>query len=317
MDLLQTLLVYMSLVFASSVQTAPEPIVIPETPDYAAAVVEFTPAPSPVPTPVPTIDITPNPAYKTIQTGDRGDAVRDMQEKLQEYGYYAGEIDGAYGNQTRLAVEQFQYMHGLSVDGIAGRRTLTVLYESTEIRLPRGQEATPEPTATAQLAPALTPPPQVEASFIPIATATPVPSAAKEPVAEKLPVEEMDGYVISVNGVDTKLKAYDQGETIFLPMLELLKCAGVNVISSSTVEMDEYAFASGFAFVRVTHTENQQGEPVDLQAYRNDEPQLVPNRTLYRADGVLYVPSESIEKIAGMICETDGAAKRINVVSAE
>ena len=35
MDLLQTLLVYMSLVFATSVQTAPEPSVIPETPDYA------------------------------------------------------------------------------------------------------------------------------------------------------------------------------------------------------------------------------------------------------------------------------------------
>ena len=62
MDLLQTLLVYMSLVFASSVQTAPEPMQIPEAPDYVSTVVEVTPAPTTVPTPVPTVDITPNPA---------------------------------------------------------------------------------------------------------------------------------------------------------------------------------------------------------------------------------------------------------------
>ncbi len=317
MDLLQTLLVYMSLVFASSVQTAPEPLAIPEPYDYVSAVVEVTPTPSPVPTPVPTIDITPNPAYKTLQMGDRGDNVRDMQERLQEYGYYEGEIDGAYGNQTRQAVEKFQYMHGLSVDGIAGRRTLTVLFESGEIRLPPGEKPTPAPTATALLSVALTPPPQIEASFIPTITATPVPAAKKKPVAEALPMEEMDGYVISVDGVDTALKAYCQGETIYLPMLELLKISGVNVISSSTVELDEYAFASGFAFVRVTHTENQQGEPMDLQAYCNDEPQLVPNRALYRTDGVLYVPAVSIESITGMVSTADAAEKRISVVLAE
>ena len=84
MDLLQTLLVYMSLVFATSVQTAPEPSVIPDTPDYAAGYMEVTPEPTIAATPVPTINITPNPAYKTLQVGDKGDNVRAMQEKLQE-----------------------------------------------------------------------------------------------------------------------------------------------------------------------------------------------------------------------------------------
>ena len=83
MDLLQTLLIYMSLVFASSVQTAPEPSYIPEiTPEPTpyVQVATPTPVPTPTPTPVPTIDMTPNPAYKTIQMGDNGDLVRQMQE---------------------------------------------------------------------------------------------------------------------------------------------------------------------------------------------------------------------------------------------
>ena len=64
---------------------------------------------------MPTIDITPNPEYGTLQVGDRGDEVRRLQEELARYGYYEGDIDGVYGNQTRRAVEQFQYQHGLSL----------------------------------------------------------------------------------------------------------------------------------------------------------------------------------------------------------
>lgn len=316
MDLLQTLLVYMSLVFATSVQTAPEPSAMPETPDYAAVYTEVTPTPSPVPTPVPTIDITPNPAYKTLQMGDRGDRVRELQEKLQEYGYYSGEIDGAYGNQTRQAVEQFQYAHGLTADGIAGRRTLTVLYESSEIRLPQGVEPTPEPMAATQLTVAITPAPEAEVSFVPILTATPTPTQTPEQTVVPLPVEEMSGYVILLDDTATQLKAYRRGDTVYLPMLELLNAAGVNVITSTSVEMDEYAFASGLTFVRFTHTENQQGEPVDLQAYRNDEPQLVPDRSLYRADQVLYVPDRSVESLTGMTCTVDDAQKQIVVKTA-
>lgn len=316
MDLLQTLLVYMSLVFASSVQTAPEPSVIPETPDYIAAYTEVTPTPSPAPTPVPTINITPNPAYKTLQMGDKGSAVREMQEKLQEYGYYEGEIDGAYGNQTRQAVERFQYVHGLTADGIAGRRTLTVLYESNEIRLPQGEEISVEPTATAQLVAAITPTPEPTGTLIPILTATPAPTATPVPTAVPLPVEEMTGYTVLLEGTVTEMKAYQQGDTVYLPILELMKAAGINVISSSSVELDEYAFASGLSFVRFTHTENQQGEPVDLQVYRNDEPQLVPDRSLYRTDEVLYVPAQSVESMTGMTCAVDDAQKQIAVTMA-
>ena len=46
---------------------------------------------------------------------------------------------------TRRAVEQFQYQHGLSADGMAGRVTLTVLYESGQVRM-SPTAATPAPS---------------------------------------------------------------------------------------------------------------------------------------------------------------------------
>ena len=116
------------MVVAASVQNAPDPGAIPAydepTPTpYVQAAPTATPTATatPRPTPVPTIDITPNPEYSTLQVGDKGDEVRRLQEELARYGYYEGEIDGVYGNQTRRAVEQFQYQHGLSADGMAGR----------------------------------------------------------------------------------------------------------------------------------------------------------------------------------------------------
>lgn len=315
MDLLQTLLVYMSLVFATSVQTAPEPSAIPETPDYAAAYTQVTPTPTVPATPVPTIDITPNPAYKTLQVGDKGANVRAMQEKLQEYGYYTGEIDGAYGNQSRMAVERFQYMHGLTVDGIAGRRTLTVLFESREIRMPQG-EPTPEPTIETQLAVALTPSPAPEGTPVPILTATPVPTATPKPTAQALPMLELQDYQLHVNGTQLQAKLFQQGDKIYVPLLLIMKEAGINVISSSSLELDEYAFAAGMNLVRFTHTENQYGEPVDLQLYCNDEPQLVPDRSLYRAEDILYVPVNSVESITGLLCSVDAEQRVVAVMEA-
>lgn len=313
MDLLQTLLVYMSLVFATSVQTAPEPSIIPDTPHYAAAYMQATPEPTPAATPVPTINMTPNPAYRTLQMGDKGADVREMQAKLQEYGYYQGEIDGAYGNQSRQAVEQFQYMHGLTVDGIAGRHTLTVLYESSEIRrLPQGGEAS-TPTPEARLSVAITPSPEPNGTPIPVLTATPVPTQKPAPTNESLPVEALEGYTIAVHGTFVQMKVYRQGDVIYLPVLSVLEEAGINVISSTSVEMDEYAFAVGLNLIRFTHTENQQGDPVDLQVYSNDQPQLVPDRSLYRADGVLYMPMKSIESMTGLVCALDQSGMLISI----
>ena len=59
--------------------------------------------------------------------GSRGEEVRSIQKKLKELGLYKGSIDGIYGTQTQSAVRAFQRNCGITVDGIAGPKTLLYL----------------------------------------------------------------------------------------------------------------------------------------------------------------------------------------------
>ncbi len=59
--------------------------------------------------------------------GSRGSEVRTIQDKLKRWGYYTGNVDGIYGSQTVSAVKKFQQKNGLTVDGIAGTKTLTAM----------------------------------------------------------------------------------------------------------------------------------------------------------------------------------------------
>ncbi len=59
--------------------------------------------------------------------GTRGNEVTQIQTKLKRWGYYTGSIDGIYGTQTLNAVKYFQRKNGLTVDGIAGPKTLAAM----------------------------------------------------------------------------------------------------------------------------------------------------------------------------------------------
>ena len=59
--------------------------------------------------------------------GSRGNEVRIIQEKLKRWGYYTGGVDGIYGSLTVSAVKKFQQKNGLTVDGIAGTKTLAAM----------------------------------------------------------------------------------------------------------------------------------------------------------------------------------------------
>lgn len=63
--------------------------------------------------------------------GSSGEAVRTIQTKLKNWGYFAGEVDGIYGPQTESAVRYFQGKNGLTSDGVAGPATLKALGMST------------------------------------------------------------------------------------------------------------------------------------------------------------------------------------------
>ena len=66
-------------------------------------------------------------ANTTYKYGSTGSGVKELQNKLTAAGYDVGGADGIYGNKTAAAVKQYQKDHGLTVDGVAGKNTLSSL----------------------------------------------------------------------------------------------------------------------------------------------------------------------------------------------
>ncbi len=64
----------------------------------------------------------------TLEEGLRGSHVRQVQARLSQLGFYAGEIDGIFGDLTLAAVTAFQQMNGLTNDGVVGVDTAARLY---------------------------------------------------------------------------------------------------------------------------------------------------------------------------------------------
>ena len=64
-----------------------------------------------------------------LEKGSKGEDVRFLQQKLNEFGAEIG-VDGSFGNQTDRAVRNFQTDHGLTADGIAGPTTMAALQRS-------------------------------------------------------------------------------------------------------------------------------------------------------------------------------------------
>lgn len=73
------------------------------------------------------LSLTSSSVQAVSKYGSSGDEVIEIQQKLSELGYYYGNIDGNFGNDTKKAVIQFQKDNNLSADGIVGIKTLEAL----------------------------------------------------------------------------------------------------------------------------------------------------------------------------------------------
>ena len=62
-----------------------------------------------------------------VAWGDKDDQVTLIQQKLKQYGYFSGTVDGVFGKQTYDAVVWFQRKNGLKVDGAVGESTAAAL----------------------------------------------------------------------------------------------------------------------------------------------------------------------------------------------
>ncbi|MCF8010491.1 MAG: spore cortex-lytic enzyme [Clostridiales bacterium] len=74
----------------------------------------------------------------TLYWNSRGNDVVKVQQKLSQWGYYDGTVDGIYGYRTAQAVREFQGKNGLTVDGVTGSSTWSAL----------GYSAGPQVTST-------------------------------------------------------------------------------------------------------------------------------------------------------------------------
>lgn len=165
MDFLKTLLAYMTLLATLGVQEGPAPETIP-TPTPLPVHITASPVPfqteaptaTPAPTSTPGPELTPNRRYTQVSFGNSGANVKKLQNRLIELGYMPkGSADSSFGYQTYNAVKAFQKANNLTVDGVAGPQTLTILYEDPNVVAV--VEATVVPTAspTPSLPPLATP----------------------------------------------------------------------------------------------------------------------------------------------------------------
>ena len=96
-------------------------------------------------------------ASSTLRKGDKGSAVKSLQQKLISLGYLGGKADGIYGTQTFNAVISFQRANKLKADGVAGEKTQSKLDSSSAVSAdgttPAPATATPAPTASPYVKP--------------------------------------------------------------------------------------------------------------------------------------------------------------------
>ena len=62
-----------------------------------------------------------------VAWGDKGAQVTLIQQKLKQYGYFSGTVDGIFGQDTYNAVTYFQRKNGLTADGVVGKSTAAAL----------------------------------------------------------------------------------------------------------------------------------------------------------------------------------------------
>lgn len=67
----------------------------------------------------------------SLNRGDRGDAVMDLQRRMRSFGVFEGKATGVFDAKTESAVRDFQSKAGIIVDGVAGPQTLSAIRQHT------------------------------------------------------------------------------------------------------------------------------------------------------------------------------------------
>lgn len=88
--------------------------------------------------------------YEELSKGSRGEAVIELQNRLNKLGYFVGNADGDYGNKTKTAIEAFQKINGLKVTGVADSKTQQQLFSKKALKPTPTPRPTPTPKPTSK-----------------------------------------------------------------------------------------------------------------------------------------------------------------------
>lgn len=77
-------------------------------------------------------------SQETLRDGAKGEAVKDLQNKLKAAGVDPGKVDGKFGPRTEAAVKQYQAERGLKQDGVVGPKT----WDAIDKNMPKKPGAT-------------------------------------------------------------------------------------------------------------------------------------------------------------------------------
>ncbi|MBR0375766.1 MAG: peptidoglycan-binding protein [Firmicutes bacterium] len=75
------------------------------------------------------INAAANSDYETLSLGDASSAVKDLQMRLRDLGYYSGGISGVFDTETQKAVKRFEKTYGVMQTGMASAVFQTKLYD--------------------------------------------------------------------------------------------------------------------------------------------------------------------------------------------
>ena len=69
--------------------------------------------------------------YQSLKKGSKGQAVRDLQQRLTDLGYLSDKVDGSFGRNTLTAVRSFCEQNGLRIGTEATPEMQSLLYSSS------------------------------------------------------------------------------------------------------------------------------------------------------------------------------------------
>ena len=192
---------------------APTPTVSPTaTPPTPTATPAPTTTPTPTPTlppaPAPTSAPAPDPEPALLRVGDQGEAVAQVQRRLQELSYFLPTVDGTFGSGTQQAVWALQKAAGLDRDGVVGPATRAALVAGVR----------PQPRSTAG-------------------------RALEVDLDEQLVLAVQDGQVVATinasSGSGARYQALGRDHTAYTPTGDFTVVREINGMHDSTLELGQ------------------------------------------------------------------------------